>query len=426
MTAHALDKNNGLASAGPRVGSQAEPAAREGSSPVADAFVIDDEAGICRFVSIALGNLGLTSESYHTAPTAVAALERGHPDIVFLDIALEGSDAIDVLRALGERRYAGVVQLMSGSNTDLLDDVRRIGARHGLVMRPPLQKPFRTEAVRQVVTSAHFDGQPETTVTFSPTVRLGLDELLAKDWLELWYQPKIDLRTKTMVGAEGLIRCRHPIHGVLAPDSFLPDASRHSLAALTEYVILSALRDWDEMADAGIRLRTAVNANLSSLTTLNIAALIRENRPKREGWPGLILEVPEGEVVNDVGLIHETATQLRIYNITLAIDDFGEGFSSFARLRELPFGELKLDRGFVDGCASDARNAGICRAIIELAHQFGVAAVAEGLEEIADIHAVRDMGCDVGQGYHFARPMPKSKFISLLGEQALTGRPWFA
>ena len=145
--------------------------------------------------------------------------------------------------------------------------------------------------------------------------------------------------------------------------------------------MLAALRDWNEMADAGAHLRVAVNANLGSLMTLNLAALIRENRPKRQAWPGLILEVPEGEVVNDVGLIHEIATQLRIYGITLAIDDFGEGYSSFARLRELPFGELKLDRGFVDGCAGDARNAGICRAIIELAHQFGVAAVAEGLEE---------------------------------------------
>ena len=146
--------------------------------------------------------------------------------------------------------------------------------------------------------------------------------------------------------------------------------------------------------------------------TLNLAALIRQNRPKDGAWPGLILEVPEGEVVNDVGLIHEIATQLRIYGITLAIDDFGEGYSSFARLRELPFGELKLDRGFVDGCAGDARNAGICRAIIELAHQFGVAAVAEGLEDVADIRAIRDMGCDVGQGYYFARPMPKVEIHS--------------
>jgi EAL domain-containing protein (putative c-di-GMP-specific phosphodiesterase class I) len=393
-------------------------------SPVPDAFVIDDEAAICKFVTLALANLGLKGESYHTAPDAIAALERGHPEIVFLDIALEGSDAIDVLRALGERHYSGAVQVMSGSNPDLLDDVRRIGARHGLVMRPPLQKPFRVDAVRQAIGGAQLDAQREAASSPKPAIRLELEELLARQWLEMWYQPKVNLRTGLLVGAEGLIRCRHPVHGVVAPDCYLPSASKAGLAALTEYVVLAALRDWPEIAAAGPPLRVAVNANLGSLMTLNLAALIRQNRPKDSAWPGLILEVPEGEVVNDVHLIHEVATQLRIYGITLAIDDFGEGFSSFARLRELPFGELKLDRSFVDGCATDARNAGICRAIIELAHQFGVAAVAEGLENVDDIRTIRDMGCDVGQGYYFARPMPKSKFIALLGEKSAAHPQW--
>jgi len=394
--------------------------------PPADVFVVDDEEGICKFVSLALANLGLQAESYHTASEAVAALGRGHPDIVFLDIALKGSDAIEVLRVLGERRYSGVVQLMSGSNTDLLDDVRRIGARHGLIMRVPLQKPFRGEAIRHAVTSEPFDGQPETTLLLAPAIKVDLDEALAKGWLELWYQPKVDLRTWALVGAEGLIRCRHPVHGTLPPACCIPEAGEASLTALTEHVVLTALRDWTEIAVAGAVLRASVNANVGALTTLNLAALIRENRPRSERWPGLILEVPESEVIKDVSLLHEIATQLRIYGITLAIDDFGEGFSSFTRLRELPFGELKLDRSFVEGCADDARNAGICRAVIELAHQFGVVAVAEGLEEAVDVAAIRAMGCDIGQGYFFARPMPKASFISLLAERRRTNQQWFA
>src|SRR5207244_152607 len=120
-----------------------------------------------------------------------------------LDVSLKESDAIDVIRTLGEKSYRGVVQLMSGSDTLLLDDVRRIGARHGLHMRPPLHKPFRAEAIRHAVTAAPLDGQPETTVTLSPAMRLGLDEALANGWLELWYQPKIDLRTKVLAGVEG-------------------------------------------------------------------------------------------------------------------------------------------------------------------------------------------------------------------------------
>ena len=419
--AQPLDNSSEPASESRKV---ATPAAEEHSPP--DAFVIDDEEGICKFVSMTLESLGLTAQSYHNASQAIAALERGHPDIVFLDLALEGSDAVEVLRKLGERRYYGVVQLMSGTSPGLLDDVRRIGARHGLNMRAPLEKPFRSEAIRHAVTSAHLDGPTETTFSVLPAVKVGLSEALAKGWLELWYQPKVDLRTKCLVGAEGLIRCRHPEHGVLAPSTFLPGASAESLMTLTDHVVLTALRDWHDLADTGFPMRIAVNASVGALTSLNLAALIRENRPKREGWPGLILEVPEGEVVKDVALFHEIATQLRIYGITLAIDDFGEGFSSFARLRELPFCELKLDRGFVDGCAGDTRNAGICRAVIALAHQFGVTAVAEGLETLADIYVVRDMDCDTGQGYAFARPAPKQDLIRLLRERHSTNQGWFA
>ena len=390
------------------------------------AFVIDDEDGICKFVAMTLDTLGVKAESFLSAEKAIASLDHGHPDFVFLDIALGRSDAIDVIRTLGQKRYNGAVQLMSGSDALLLDDVRRIGARHGLNMRPPLQKPMRMEVIRQAITAAPFDCQPETTLTLLPTIRLGLDDALANGWLELWYQPKIDLRTKAITGVEGLIRCRHPVHGVLSPVSFLPDAAEDSLAALTERVVIAALCDGGELTDAGVPLRVAVNTSVGALTRLQLSALVREHRPKNENWPGLILEVTENDVVKDVALVHEIATQLRIYGITLAIDDFGEGYSSFARLRELPFGELKLDRSFVDGCAEDARNAGICRAVIELAHHFGVVAVAEGLENASDLTAIRDMGCDIGQGYLFARPMPKSELISMLGERARTGQAWFA
>jgi len=124
-------------------------------------------------------------------------------------------------------------------------------------------------------------------------------------------------------------------------------------------------------------------------------------------------------VVKDVALMHEISTQLRIYGVTFAIDDFGEGFSSFARLRELPFAELKLDRSFVKDCATDKRNAGICETIINLAHHFGALAVAEGLENTADLQAVHRMGCDIGQGFVLSRPMPKINLIALLRQRAL-------
>ena len=375
------------------------------------AFVVDDEGGICKLITMTLAKMGVEAEKFHTAQDAVAALDRRLPAIIFLDVALKRSDAVDVIRGLGEKGYGGIVQLMSGSNVGLLEDVRRVGARHGLNMRPPLSKPFRGEAIRQIIIDTHLAERPLTVVS--------LDEALANNWLELWYQPKIDLRSKTFAGAEGLIRCRHPVHGVLSPQSFLPGASERSHSMLTEQVIVTALRDWDEIAQIDVHLHTAVNTSIGALANLQLPALIREHRPTSEKWPGLILEVTESEVVKDVALMHEISTQLRIYGITFAIDDFGEGFSSFARLRELPFAELKLDRSFVKGSGTDARNAGICQTIINLAHHFGAVAVAEGLEDAPDLQAVHRMGCDLGQGYLLARPMPKNNLIALLRQRAL-------
>ena len=382
-------------------------------SPSPYALVIEDEPGICKVIAMTLSAMGVESECVATARDGIAAIERRLPALIFLDVALDGSDAIDVIRGLGERAYSGVVQLMSGSNMSLLDDVRRIGMRHGLNMRPPLEKPFRAQAIRHVVSSMRLDDQEPAI----PSVTL--DEALANNWLELWYQPKIDLRTSTLAGAEGLIRCRHPEHGILPPSVFLPGASEPSHAALTEHVITTALRDWDEAADAGVHLHTAVNTSIGALANLQLPALIREHRPKNEKWPGLILEITESEVVKDVAVMHEISTQLRIYGITFAIDDFGEGFSSFARLRDLPFVELKLDISFVQGCGSDSKNAGICQAIINLAHHFGAVAVAEGLENASDLQAVHRMSCDLGQGFFLAQPMPKANFLALLRQRAL-------
>ena len=127
------------------------------------AFVVDDEEGICTFISLALTGLGVEPVAFQAAQPALAALDGRTPALIFLDIALKGSDAIDVLHKLGEKSYTGTVQLMSGSNQALLEDVRRVGIRHGLNMRPPIEKPFRLETIRQAVDSVQMQGKAERT-----------------------------------------------------------------------------------------------------------------------------------------------------------------------------------------------------------------------------------------------------------------------
>lgn len=377
------------------------------------AFVIDDEGSISNLISTILESAGMRSQIFHTTEDAVAALDAGHPQIVFLDFALRKSDAVDVIRELGGRRYRGPVQVMSGNDPEILEDLRRIGTRHGLDMWPAITKPFSAEAICQVIAGVFLEHERGG--------RGCLDEALAQGWLDLWYQPKIDLRARRLTGAEALIRCHHPVRGLIEARTLLKGASETSMAALTEFVVVRALRDFDDLAASGIDLRIAVNTNLDALTRVRIQDLVREHRPRSRTWPGLILEASESEIVKDVTLVHEIATQLSLFGIAFSIDDFGTGYSSFARLRDVPFAELKLDASFVQGCASDTHNAGICRAIIDLAHHFRAVAVAEGIETARDLQAIHRMGCDIGQGYLLARPMSKMRFIASLRPRAVRG-----
>jgi EAL domain-containing protein (putative c-di-GMP-specific phosphodiesterase class I) len=254
------------------------------------------------------------------------------------------------------------------------------------------------------------------------TGAITLADVVKNRWFELWYQPKIDLHTQRLVGAEGLVRARHPERGVLNPGAFLPGATESDMRDLTERLIVMALRDWEQCAAQGVSVKFSVNTPVSALTSLPLAKMLREERPKSDNWPGLILEVTEDEIVHDLKLANDVADALREYNCTLAIDDFGAGYSSLVRLKQLPFSELKIDRSYVMNCHVDRVSAGLCEVIIELGHRFGLKTVAEGIERTHEWHKLQGLGCDIGQGYLFAKPMPKAKFIGMLRGR-LMGRP---
>jgi EAL domain-containing protein (putative c-di-GMP-specific phosphodiesterase class I) len=255
------------------------------------------------------------------------------------------------------------------------------------------------------------------SMTSEARPRIAIGEALRNNWFEVWYQPKIDLKRKCLAGAEALARIRHPEHGVLLPGSFLPDVDEDSIAQLAEYALIQTLQNWSTFEQAGFNLHLAINVPVSVLLKMPIPKLVQENRPQSDRWPGLIVEVTEDQIVRDIKLANEVASQLRVNGITIAIDDFGAGYSSFASLRNLPFAELKVDRSFVEQCATDATNAAICQTAIDLAHRFGSAAVAEGVENAADLQALIVMGCDFGQGVLIAPPMPMEQFLGLLRQR---------
>lgn len=259
------------------------------------------------------------------------------------------------------------------------------------------------------------------------TLRRALD----RGWLELWYQPKVALRDQQLVGAEGLVRVRHPEIGLVPPFQFLDGAAADDMLAMTEKVIVAALADWHECAAAGLPdIQLAVNVPADAFVRLPIIRMIKELKPQADNWPGLILEVTEDQVVNDLQMANEVANELRTLRCSLAIDDFGAGYSSLARLRQLPFSELKIDRAYVTDCHLDKVKAGMLETIIEMAHRFGLKTVAEGIETPHEGHKLQGLGCAVGQGYLFGKPMPKEDLFTRIeratGQRRADRKSWFS
>jgi EAL domain-containing protein (putative c-di-GMP-specific phosphodiesterase class I) len=248
--------------------------------------------------------------------------------------------------------------------------------------------------------------------------QVGLSEALDGDWLELCYQPKVDLQNKKLAGAESLARVNHPVHGIVLPGSFLRDADPASLLSLAEFAVLTALRDWSEFADAGAALCLSVNVPITALIKLPIAALVRDHRPQSTSWPGLILEVGEDQIIRDIPLVREFASQLALYNIRIAVDRCGFAPSSFPALMDLPNVEFKLDRSFVIGCGGDPVKRELCESLISQAHKHKRRVVAVGLEKPEDARFFTSIGCDYGQGVLLGPPLEKGKLRQMLRIQS--------
>jgi EAL domain-containing protein (putative c-di-GMP-specific phosphodiesterase class I) len=279
-------------------------------------------------------------------------------------------------------------------------------------MLPVLKKPFETDTLVKILSELKL-GIASTT-----TAKISLSEALANNWIEFWFQPKIDLRKKQLAGVEAFARARHPEHGILLPGAFTTDASEGDLIKLAEMSITSALKAGDKLAKVGIPLRLAVNIPIQALVKLPVVDIVKTHRPFADKWPGMIIDITEEQIIKDVPLALNLSMKFAESNVKLAIDDFGRAYSALTKISSLPFAELKLDRVFVTDCGTNKMNAPLCKTVIDLAHNFGSVAVAVGIEKASDAVALVSMGCDYGQGFLLGQPMPEERLLSLLRQRA--------
>ena len=376
-------------------------------------FIFDTDVAAAASLHDMLMSAGVDTEIHDSAQSLKAAMSLRTPHLSFIDVRDQGDLAIDALFEMGGLNFGGGVQLMGAGPMAVMEVVKRMGQRHALQMLTPLKKPLDVHAVRGVLNAQGIKYTPVASATVT------LSEALANDWIEFWYQPKINLSKKQIAGVETFARVRHPELGTLPPSIFMQDASDADLMLLTQQALGAALAAARNFSQLGINLRVAVNMPVSALVSLPIADMLREHGPKHVRWPGLILDVTEAQVVGDVDRVMALSQELSGQNVSFAIDDFSGGKLTLAQLTALPFAELKLDRNFVDGCAQNADRAKICASVIDLAHHLGCVAVGVGIERLDDMKALAGLGCDLGQGFLFGQPMPEEQLVTVMLKRAV-------
>lgn len=252
-------------------------------------------------------------------------------------------------------------------------------------------------------------------------IESGLRNAIGRNELSLLYQPKIDLATRQVIGAEALLRWTHPKLGVISPARFVPVAEEAGLVGqIGEWVLREACRQIRVWQDAGHHLQVAVNVSARQFQQYDLAELVREvMRDTGVRAEHLELELTESAVMHNAEASIVTLEQLAAQGVQIAVDDFGTGYSSLSYLKRLPLDVLKIDQSFVRDISSDPNDAAIVRAIITLARSLGIKVIAEGVENEAQLAFLNAYGCQYAQGYLFGQPLSPRQFEELVAGQSL-------
>lgn len=252
-----------------------------------------------------------------------------------------------------------------------------------------------------------------------------LRRAVAAGEFELWFQPELSTRSGRIAAAEAVLRWRHPVRGVISPASFIPLAEETGLMIpLGEWVIREACRlasSWQ--SDGAAPVRVAVNLSATQFRHQNLLEVIRSSLETSDLSPSCLeVEITESSVMTNPEDSAGVLKQLRRMGITVAIDDFGVGYSSLSYLRRFPIDKLKIDRSFVRDLATSTTDESIVRAIISLAHSVSLQVVAEGVETEEQLEFIRKLGCDLWQGFYCCEPQPADVFAASLAERTTADR----
>ena len=337
-------------------------------------------------------------------------------DIVICDLDMPEMDGLELLRHLAEGHHDTAIILVSALGGKLLAAAGKMAKTHGIRLLGIVEKPLRPGQIEPLL-EKYTPSKGEWREPLTDTPRFTLGEIAAglrQRQFEPFLQPKVELRTGQLVGAEALARWRHPVHGVIAPQAFIPALEQHrGIDDLTFLMLEKSAMACRSLHDQGYPYSIAVNLSLASLGDTTLAERITEIARNAGIDPRhLQLEITETAAMTEVAHALENLTRLCMKGFTLSIDDYGTGYSSMQQLTRVAFGELKIDQSFVQEIDESETMRITVASSIEMAHKLGVKCLAEGVETRRAWDLLKAMGCDLAQGYFIAKPMDFDAFVA--------------
>ena len=339
-------------------------------------------------------------------------------DIIICDLEMPNMDGMEFIRHVGNSGAPVSIILTSGMERSVISSVETMTREYGINLLGAIEKPATPQKLRELI---ERHGQNAPRAATGPKIDIPKEEIIAglqQRQFEPFFQPKVELQSGNVVGAESLARWRHPQHGIVAPGQFIKLIELNGLMDELTWAMLensaSACVAWHRL---GWPLTVSVNLSLTSLEDPVCADRITQIVEKGGLAPRhMTLEVTESAIMGNVAACLEALARLRMKGFGLSIDDYGTGYSSMQQLGRIPFTELKIDQSFVTNSAAHPQHRIILESSIDMARKLGLKIVAEGVETRGDWNLLKELGCGIAQGYFIAKPMSSAGFLEWVPE----------